>query len=117
MWLDIAFSIAQTKKEFSYKSAYLRRTCFLNQNECTAVIFPCYRCVTTANILLQVIVDSVAGGDDSDCFIKYILHQRILCFDGGWNVIYPVCEYEYGQYSDYALLFRAAHDLTSWPCA
>ena len=24
---------------------------FLNQNECTAVIFPCYRCVTTANIL------------------------------------------------------------------
>ena len=36
-----------------------------NQNECTAVIFPCYRCVTTANILLQVIVDSVTGGDDS----------------------------------------------------
>ena len=34
----------------------------------------CYRCVTTANILLQVIVDSVAGGDDSDGFIKYILH-------------------------------------------
>ena len=22
-----------------------------------------------------------------------------------------------GQYSDYALLFRDAHDLTSWPCA
>ena len=24
---------------------------------------------------------------------------------------------EYGQYSDYVLLFRDAHDLTSWPCA
>ena len=75
--------------------------------------------VTTANILLQVIVDSVAGGDDSDRFIKYILHPRIFCFDRGWNVIYRVCEYEYGQYSDYVhlLLFRDAHDLTSWPCA
>ena len=51
---------------------------------CGAFI-PCYRCVTTANILLQVIVDSVAGGDDSDSdgFIKYILHRRIFCFDGG----------------------------------
>ena len=45
--------------------------------------FPCYRCVTTVDILLQVIVDSVAGGDDSDGSIKYILHQRIFCFDGG----------------------------------
>ena len=79
--------------------------------------FPCYRCVTTANILLQVIVDSVAGGDDSDGFIKYILHRRIFCFDRGWNIIYPVWEYEYVQYSDYVLLFRDAHDLTSWPCA
>ena len=30
--------------------------------------------VTTADILLPIIVDSVAGGDDSDGFIKYILH-------------------------------------------
>ena len=28
-------------------------------------------------------------------------------------------EYEYGKYSNYVqvLLFRDAHDLTSWPCA
>ena len=45
--------------------------------------FPCNRCVTTADILLQVIVDSVAGGDDSDGFMKYILHQSIFYFDGG----------------------------------
>ena len=35
------------------------------------------------NILLQVIVDSVAGGDDSDGFIKYILHPRIFCLNEG----------------------------------
>ena len=29
--------------------------------------------------MLQVIVDSVAGGDDSDGFIKYILDSRIFC--------------------------------------
>ena len=74
MLLDIALSITYTKKDFSYEPTYFRRTRFYNQNKCTAVIFPCYRCVTTANILLQVIVDSVAGGDDSDGFIKYILH-------------------------------------------
>ena len=84
------------------------------RSACGAFI-PCYRCVTTANILLQVIVDSVAGGDDSDGFIRYILNWRIFCFDRGWNVIYTVCEYKYGWYSDYVLLFRAVHDLTSWP--
>ena len=31
----------------------------------TSVIFQCYRCVTTANSLLQVKVDSVTGRDDS----------------------------------------------------
>ena len=33
------------------------------------------------------------------------------------TAIYPAREYEYGRYSDYELLFRAAHDLTSWHCA
>ena len=44
--------------------------------------FPCYRCVTTANILLQVIVDSVAGGDDSDGFIKYITEEYSVLTEG-----------------------------------
>ena len=62
-------------------------------------------------------VDSVAGGDNSDGFIKYILYERIFCFDWGWNVIYPVWDYKHGQHLDYVLLFRDAHNLTSRPCA
>ena len=41
----------------------------------------------TADILLQVFVDSVAGGDDSDGFIKYILHRRIFCFDHSSSIL------------------------------
>ena len=45
----------------------------------TSVIFQCYRCVTTANSLLQVKVDSVTDRDDSLmdsldlCYMKYLL--------------------------------------------
>ena len=28
----------------------------------------------------------------------------------------PCKEYKYGQYSDYVLLFRDAHNLTLWTC-
>ena len=83
MRLDIAFSFTKTKKEFSYKSAYFKQMRFLKPKRMYCSHFPCYRCVTTANILLQVIVDSVAGGDDSDGFIKYILHPRIFCLNEG----------------------------------
>ena len=48
------------------------------------------------------------------------LHGRIFCFDGGGGGDMSFNLYEntnMGQCSDYALLFRDAHDLTSWPCA
>ena len=64
---------------FCYKSAYFRQSSYLNQAAATLVIFHCYRCVTTANCLLQVKVDSVTGRDDSlmdsldFCYTKYFL--------------------------------------------
>ena len=51
--------IKKVNKVSAYKSAYFRRTDFLNFCVATAVIFHCYRCVLTANILLHTHVDTL----------------------------------------------------------
>ena len=61
------------KKVSAYKSAYFRRIDFENFSVATAVIFHCYRCVLTANILFHTHVHTLkkrVSEQSSVCMLK-----------------------------------------------